>query len=617
MAKDTMKLQTIALLLCLVPTMLMARTEYESQLLKNGYNTATVKNWSDSSEIRIDMPVMAYVNISGVTTMPQMKNKPTAAWLELYDGKGNYFKKRILCSGQGNTSFIFEKRNLKIDFCEDEWVGDETPDIFFGNWVKQDSYHLKAYYCDRFKGLAVVAYHLYDQVIADRGPFQGRGWARAGIEALGYDEKALCHPDGFPAAVYLNGTFFGIYSWQMKKHRRNMNLIKDVPEMIHIDGPVRNNYLFDGTIDWSYLELKNPKQLYYMDGTEYVGDNRGEIMDESSAFFNLDTDTKKVKQYKANTAKVKKYILQLSLYHKQLTDLRKAKTDSATMRKEIERRFDVVGMIDYWLFTLVTDNYDGIDANWQWVTYDGTRWFVFPYDLDCTFGLENFGNFLYPPHISSARGEISTAPYPLYWMRQYYWKEVKARYAQLRRRRIFDKENIMAMLHQWTERIGDEMYANEWKKWPNSPCIQTPVYHANWKKLDNWNNFNKTDNFDLSANYVKGDIVKWKDILWQATCSTTGVYPASQLGYNDSMERVEGWLEGRLEHTDNQMGFVMTGIAGDLNGDGALDVVDIMMIVRHILGFSENFDTGMADANHNGKVDVTDVMMWVDKLLGK
>ena len=83
------------------------------------------------------------------------------------------------------------------------------------------------------------------------------------------------------------------------------------------------------------------------------------------------------------------------------------------------------------------------------------------------------------------------------------------------------------------------------------------------------------------------------------------------------MERVEGWLEGRLEHTDNLMGFVMTGIAGDLNGDGALDVVDIMMIVRHILGFSENFDTGMADANHNGKVDVTDVMMWVDKLLGK
>ena len=34
--------------------------------------------------------------------------------------------------------------------------------------------------------------------------------------------QARCYPDGFPCVVYLNGAFYGIFSWQLKKHRDNM-----------------------------------------------------------------------------------------------------------------------------------------------------------------------------------------------------------------------------------------------------------------------------------------------------------------------------------------------------------------------------------------------------------
>ena len=37
---------------------------------------------------------------------------------------------------------------------------------------------------------------------------------------------ARCVPDGFPVIVYQNGEFWGVNSWQLKKHRDNYMLNK-------------------------------------------------------------------------------------------------------------------------------------------------------------------------------------------------------------------------------------------------------------------------------------------------------------------------------------------------------------------------------------------------------
>ena len=219
------------------------QTAFMDKITSLGYEEGVTRNWSDSVEISITEPRCAYANITGVNKMPRYKKHPVKAWFEFYDGNGNYFKKRIILDAQGNSSLGYPKRNFEADFCEDEWVGDKTPEINFGDWVTQDGFHFKAYYYDRFRGLAVVCYKLYDQVIADRGGFKGRAWSRSGVQHKKFDEKALCHPDGFPVAVYLNGNYLGLFSWQLKKHRKNMNLIKDVPEMIHIDGETNRSAL--------------------------------------------------------------------------------------------------------------------------------------------------------------------------------------------------------------------------------------------------------------------------------------------------------------------------------------------------------------------------------------
>ena len=392
-----------------------------------------------------------------------------------------------------------------------------------------------------------------------------------------------------------------------------MNLSKNTPEMIHLDGDLKNSSLFGGTIKWNSVEIKNPKTLYTMDGAEYVSDNRGELIDETSEFYNLPDDSKKVKKYKENSALVKKYMQQMSNYREELLTLAK-KCDKETMRKEVEKRFDVESLIDYYLFTEFTDNYDGIDGNWQWVTYDGQKWFLLPYDLDCTFGLENFARFIYPPEVCSYRGYFGFAGH-LYWVKQYYSKELIEKYAKLRRNKTFSRKNVLNMVQNWIQRIGEENYALEKVAWPNSPCLRETILNPNWEGLETWTNYSKYPAFDENTTYQAGDIVRWKYKLWKATGTTKGVTPAAQTGYTDTLERLGNWVDGRIVYMDQKLGYIPQILVGDVNDDGELSVVDIMLLVDVILNGRTDVDANVADVNGDGAVNVADVMGLADIIL--
>ena len=62
-----------------------------------------------------------------------------------------------------------------------------------------------------------------------------------------------------------------------------------------------------------------------------------------------------------------------------------------------------------------------------------------------------------------------------------------------------------------------------------------------------------------------------------------------------------------------------TSIKGDANSDGAVDVVDVMLIVNYILNKNDDmaFSFNNADINGDNAVDVTDVMLCVNIILHK
>ena len=95
--------------------------------------------------------------------MPVKKNTNGHAWMEVWDGQGHYFKKRVIIDLNGDSSSKHEKKNFAVDFCEDEWIGEETTDIKIGEWVKQDGFHFKANHTSITKGECPVSYKLYDK----------------------------------------------------------------------------------------------------------------------------------------------------------------------------------------------------------------------------------------------------------------------------------------------------------------------------------------------------------------------------------------------------------------------------------------------------------------------
>lgn len=263
---------------------------WQDILSEHGYNPATVTDLTDSAKIKLPEPRCAYVNITGTGRMPTKKTEKLQAWLECYDGNGSYFKKRVMMSAQGNSSMGFVKKNVSVKFYEESWGEGKTTDITFGNWVKQDAFHLKAYYTDYFRGCGKIAYDIYDDITSDRE--KPLPWQRAGLTTA--SKKATCHPNGFPCYVYLNGNFYGLFVWSLKKDRKNMGQEKDNASHIHLDGKLTSKEIFNGTINWSMFEVRNPKGLYCVETTQtegvasyklYDGDNPTELIDSTMPYY--------------------------------------------------------------------------------------------------------------------------------------------------------------------------------------------------------------------------------------------------------------------------------------------------------------------------------------------
>jgi len=526
-------------------------SEYNMTIAKMG---GIINNLSASAKISLDEPRCAFVNFMDIPKMPEAKGVNYEGTMEFFDGAGNYFKKNVIVNAQGTSSLLHPKKNVSIDIYDDEWIGDKTPDIAFGDWVKQDGFHLKSYYTDYFRGLAVVSYRIFDQTVSDRGDM-ALPWQRAGVE--GADKAAKCHPDGFPVMVYFNGEFYGVFSWQLKKHRKNMGMDKHTPEHIHLDGEITNVSLFDGAINWRMFEVRNPKSLYCQDGAKYDGDNPGELMGESSSFYDAENPDH------VRSATVKSLIVEMSGYLKQLAAYEADGADNEALRREFAERYDVDGLVDYSVFSSVVNNNDGWAKNWQWFTYDGRKWFVAPYDLDMTFGNMWFGYYVQPPeydwYFMEPNRRFEMPEGPVRYIHKYYAADLDARYASLRDRGVYTVDNIMLSVKDWHNRVGEDNYVQEYARWSESYCNRDRIVEPEWEMCD-WSDWNNTRNWDIDRRYKKGDKCRADHMIWKAKQDNLGVWPIVQHGYHDSLERVEDWITRRIALEDDMWNYKPCGV---------------------------------------------------------
>lgn len=513
-----------------------AAKEVNDAFKSAGIKMENPSDFSKDSYIELPIPRIAAQVRLYAPNLPTTKQDDIEAEIEYNDKDGNYFRKPVILNAQGNSSLLFDVKNMAIDIAD----GSE---IKFGDFPTQDSFHLKKYYIDAFRGQCIVGYWLMEQVykshpLGHQYPYEYSYLNDSVTDGFGDVKKdfftgAKCHPDGFPIIItWINSntgeeTWMGVYTWNLKKSKEVYQCDKKKAENIILDGTVNTSTLFGGTINWSAFEIRNPKNLIDINGNKYDGDNPKELSE-------TDKNSKKVKDYLTRLSGV-------------VAALRASNT-----KETFEQYFLPQAFIDYYLVSQVLFNHDGFGKNWIWVTYDGLHWTPTLYDVDSIFGMYWNGIYVIP---NSDNSTILGIPQCL-GLDNLYSDEISKRYKELRDKGIFSVDNIVKLLNSWINKIGYSNIEKEFEVYSQTPSYRDSHISKNWKLLEYSTSLN---DYDSSRTYNKGDTTVFHGYKFLCLNENTNDSPFKESydkypqwgGCFTSINRVKNWLTNRINFLNN------------------------------------------------------------------
>lgn len=513
-----------------------AAKEVNDAFKSAGIKMENPSDFSKDSYIELPIPRIAAQVRLYAPNLPTTKQDDIEAEIEYNDKDGNYFRKPVILNAQGNSSLLFDVKNMAIDIAD----GSE---IKFGDFPTQDSFHLKKYYIDAFRGQCIVGYWLMEQVykshpLGHQYPYEYSYLNDSVTDGFGDVKKdfftgAKCHPDGFPIIItWINSntgeeTWMGVYTWNLKKSKEVYQCDKKKAENIILDGTVNTSTLFGGIINWSAFEIRNPKNLIDINGNKYDGDNPKELSE-------TDKNSKKVKDFLTRLSGV-------------VAALRASNT-----KETFEQYFLPQAFIDYYLVSQVLFNHDGFGKNWIWVTYDGLHWTPTLYDVDSIFGMYWNGIYVIP---NSDNSTILGIPQCL-GLDKLYSDEISKRYKELRDKGIFSVDNIVKLLNSWINKIGYSNIEKEFEVYSQTPSYRDSHISKNWKLLEYSTSLN---DYDSSRTYNKGDTTVFHGYKFLCLNENTNDSPFKESydkypqwgGCFTSINRVKNWLTNRINFLNN------------------------------------------------------------------
>lgn len=518
-----------------------AAKEVNEAFKSAGIKMENPSDFSKDSHIELPIPRIAAKVRIYAPKLPTTKQDNIEAVVEYNDKDGNYFRKPVILNAQGSSSMMYYVKNMAIDI-------DDGSTIKFGDFPSQDSFHLKKYFIDIFRGQCIVGYWLMEQVYQTRAAGKRYPYEMLSEESNPYTGEgkadkdfytgAKCHPDGFPIVItWVNSKTneeknMGVYAWNLKKSKEIYHADKKTPENIILDGIIDDTTLFGGAINWTQFEIRNPKSLIDIHGNKYNGDNPIEL-----------SETDK------NSKKVKDYLLRLS-------GVKAALAESNT-KETFEKYFITDTFIDYFVISQVLYHLDGFRKNWIWCTWDGQHWTPTLYDVDSILGAHWNGTFVIPNSDNKSILGIGK----VFGLETLYADEIKARYKQLRDLNIFSVDNIISLLEKWLNNIGYENMKNEIKLYPDTPSYRDPNINAGWEILD----YTGTKgNYSSEKTYNANDTCIYFGYKFKANKKLTNIPPLSAIydnapkycGFYNSIKRVSVWLTNRLTFLDKTYSYI-------------------------------------------------------------
>ena len=557
----------------------------QDALKANGFDTKGKTDWSDwydkhDSALELPIPTKAVINITGVNQMPSKKLVNDKAYIEFFDFAGNYFKIKAYLNAQGASTMADPMKSCAIDLFSDDWGGNEF-EIKFGDWVAQDGFHLKAFYKDSLKSIQPICYEIGEQITSFLNVRSNRFHISSDNVLIGGTgdmeddvSQAKCMPSQFPCEVYLNGEYYGLFIWSLKKNRKNYSMNKKDYTSILIDNV--GGMFNEDSFNWIKAEIRNPKKLICVDGEVYDADTHmGELIGTDTVagqqytFSKLNaattgTDTFKVTSvdYNAankdmvNTAKTKAIIEACQAYKSEV----KSASTNEEKKKIVDKSFDVDNLLAYIIFCELTHNQDGWYNNAQ-ITIFNKKVGYNIYDCDSCLG-KSWDGLLWT---SSLSREVlgNEGENPLFAIKGLYTEEIKTMYNTLRVKGIISKENLNKIVDDWFDRLGTDALKRSVTKWNNSPSYRKPTnLDEHWEpyiplsksELESINSYNAETNYSVGTIVCYGnggyDNYYYKCVkkCLGSTPTTDGSYHTN--GMYDSKERIKMWLEKRIDFCD-------------------------------------------------------------------
>ena len=339
-----------------------------------------------------------------------------------YISKTSKFKVYTYIKFQGDSSLQYPKKNFTIKLYKNE-ARTIKANKEFKNWGAHNNFVLKADYIDILHARNVVSAKLWSKVVQSRSDYD---MLPDGIKNSPNNGVI----DGFPIKVYINGEYCGLYCWTIPK----------CDWMVGMDSSNTNHALLSAEFN------DNGDSAY-----QYNPCNFNALWDGISSYFDVKVGT--------NDATL------VSSLNRVISAVMNA--DKTTL----EQVLDIQGAIDYFIFQTVILGTDGLAKNMLLATYDMTKWYLCPYDMDATFDLDGEGYILeeydtIPPH-SSYNNRYSKL---LSFILEGYTNEYKARYFELRKS-VLSYSSIVDEFEKYIAIYGEDIYIQDTINFPEIPSV--------------------------------------------------------------------------------------------------------------------------------------------------
>ena len=315
---------------------------------------------------------------------------------------------------QGSSSKAYPKKNYTLKFFSDE--ARETKFRYnFRGWGKQNKFVIKANWIDITHARNVVTANLWSDMVASRSDY----------ESLPTELKSAPNNgaiDGFPIIVFINGLYWGRYTFNIPKDAWTFNMDDTLDTHCAICGE-------------DYKKTCFQESPVLLDGSDW----KDEIHESCPAA--IVTSWNNVHNFVVNSTD-NEFVTNFGNY------------------------MNLLSVIDYYLLAYVDCGIDSLGRNMIFLTYDGNYWIASAYDLDSTWGLGWAGGLTNNPELKMQSGYQSVINYSegnklFVRLENLFADEIKARYAELRGGAL-SETNIINRFERFIEPMSSSLIVEDY-----------------------------------------------------------------------------------------------------------------------------------------------------------